>query len=153
VSLEDVLSVAEQQELLLRSKAASRNAYCPYSGFAVGAALISVTRQIYVGCNVENAAYSPCLCAERNAVGAMVAAGEREALAVVIYTPTQVATAPCGVCRQVLNEFSPGMWVLAGCDSGSRLVAPLTELLPLAFGPHNLVAAVARQKPTSGSSS
>jgi cytidine deaminase len=136
--IEDILSAEQQLELVSHARLASRNAYCPYSGFAVGAAILSITRRVHLGCNVENAAYSPSLCAERNAVGAMVASGEQAALAVAIYTPTGLPTAPCGVCRQVLHEFSPDIWIISGCDSGQVLVTSLSALFPQAFGPHDL---------------
>jgi cytidine deaminase len=134
----NILTPTERELLLARAKAVSKHAYCPYSAFAVGAALLTASRNVYVGCNVENAAYSPCLCAERNAVGAMVASGEREILAIAIYTPTQEVAAPCGVCRQVLNEFSPELWVISVCDSDQELEMQMSELLPEAFGPKNL---------------
>jgi cytidine deaminase len=87
---------------------------------------------------VENAAYSPGVCAERNAVGAMVSAGEQRLVAVAVFTPTQQPTAPCGVCRQVLFEFSRDAKVVCGCAQELCLSTTLETLLPAAFGPHSL---------------
>jgi cytidine deaminase len=126
------------RDLIARAKSASDHAYSPYSRFRVGAALLTSTGDIYTGCNVENASYGLTVCAERNAAFAMVAGGGREIVAVVIYTPTAAPTAPCGACRQVINEFGPNARVLCLADGGDRIDAPLSELLPAAFGPHNL---------------
>ena len=126
------------ETLIKEARRASERAYCPYSRFAVGAAVLGRSGKVYTGCNVENAAYGSTICAERNAVFQMVAAGEREIEAVIIYTPSKLASAPCGACRQVINEFGPRARIISVCDTADRLDAPLTELLPHAFGPKNL---------------
>lgn len=126
------------ERLQLSAIAASRNAYCPYSKFPVGATILSTSGQIYAGCNVENAAFGCTICAERNAIFQMVAAGDREIEVVLIYTPTSVASAPCGSCRQVINEFGADARIVCACDTDDRIDALLTELLPGAFGPRNL---------------
>src|SRR5579864_6622228 len=95
------------QQLLRAARSASRQAYCPYSRFAVGAALLSADGRVFAGCNVENASYGLTICAERNAIFQAVAAGERRIQAIAIYTPTPTPSAPCGACRQVLYEFGP----------------------------------------------
>jgi cytidine deaminase len=125
---------------LLRSRAveAALRAYSPYSKFRVGAALRCPGGAIYSGCNVENASYGLTICAERNAVFQMVAAGERKLDVIVIYTPTATPTAPCGACRQVLNEFNPDVEVISVCDGPGEIRCTLRELLPGAFGPANL---------------
>lgn len=133
-----MISEAMLQELKRKAVAASERAYCPYSKFRVGAAVLGKSGNIYAGCNVENAAYGCTICAERNAIFQMVAAGEREIEAVVIYTPTPIASAPCGSCRQVINEFSPDARIVSVCDTDDQIDALLTELLPGAFGPRNL---------------
>lgn len=120
------------------AKAASRNAYAPYSRFRVGAAVLAGSGRIFAGCNVENASYGLCLCAERNAIQAAVAAGERRLRAVAVYTPTSTPTAPCGACRQVIAEFGPDAAILSTCDSPLRIESTLAELLPGHFGPDNL---------------
>ncbi len=116
----------------------SRRAYCPYSGFRVGAAVVSTSGAIYAGCNVENASYGLTICAERNAIFQMVAAGETAFDSIVIYTPTQEPTAPCGACRQVLFEFGPEAEVVSICDGPGEIRASVDQLLPLAFGPTTL---------------
>jgi cytidine deaminase len=126
------------RDLIDKAKSASDRAYSPYSRFRVGAALLTSTGDIYTGCNVENASYGLTICAERNAAFAMVAGGGREIVTLVIYTPTDAPAAPCGACRQVINEFGPNARVLCVADGADRIDARLSELLPAAFGPHNL---------------
>jgi cytidine deaminase len=127
------------------ARAAVRQAYAPYSKFRVGAAVLAGSGKIYRGCNVENASYGLCNCAERTAIFNAVAAGERTVRAVVVYTPTAQPTAPCGACRQVINEFGPAATVISVCESTARLETSLAALLPAAFGPQNL--AVSPSKP------
>jgi cytidine deaminase len=128
---------SQWRQLRRRAKAASQNAYCAYSDFPVGAALLA-EGAIVVGCNVENASSGLTVCAERNAIGAMVASGVRTFTAIVVYTPTATPTAPCGACRQVLYEFNPHAEVLSVCDSDQETRTTVSALLPGAFGPHNL---------------
>ena len=108
-------------------------AHAPYSGFLVGAALESSSGEMFVGCNVENASYGLCVCAERNAVAAAVAAGvtDWQRLAVVVDVSSPVA--PCGACRQVLAEFCEELDVLLVTTSGIRVETRLSELLPRRF--------------------
>jgi len=117
---------------------AAQAAYAPYSKFRVGAAVLTGSGKIFGGCNVENASFGLCNCAERTAVFSAVAAGENKINAVAIYTPTKTATSPCGACRQVLNEFGPDALVISVCDSDDRRQSGLEDLLPVAFGPKNL---------------
>ncbi|OWK41865.1 cytidine deaminase [Fimbriiglobus ruber] len=124
--------------LAKRAKAASETAYCPYSKFRVGAAVLTDDGQIFEGCNVENASYGLTICAERNAVFQMVARAKQKITAVVIYTPTVKPSAPCGACRQVINEFGPDALIMSVCDGEGVLKKKLSELLPDAFGPANL---------------
>jgi len=126
------------QRLVKSARRAADNAYSPYSNFPVGAAALTASGKIFTGCNVENASFGLCNCAERTAVFSAIATGEREVKAVAIYTPTVFPTAPCGACRQVLNEFGSGALIISVCDSDQRIEIPLAELLPLAFGPRNL---------------
>ena len=105
-------------------------AYAPYSNFAVGAALLAVDGRVFTGCNVENLSYGLTQCAERVAMGAAVAAGAREFLAVAVVADTGVPISPCGACRQVLAEFSLPRVMLANRDQ--RLEFGLEELLPRA---------------------
>ena len=118
---------------------AAKRAYCPYSRFSVGAAVLTSEGRIYSGCNVENASYGLTICAERNAIFQAVACNSRKIVAVMIYTSTPSPTAPCGACRQVINEFGPKAAVYCVCDGKEELCIPVTELLKHAFGPQNLV--------------
>ena len=129
--------------LVERAKEARKNSYCPYSGFAVGAALLCADGTVFTGCNVENAAYGSTICAERTALVKAVNDGKRDFKAIAIAggrageEPTGIC-APCGVCRQVMAEFcGPGFEILL-TDGHSLQVQTLEELLPLAFGPGNL---------------
>ena len=105
-------------------------AYAPYSKFAVGAALLAADGRVFVGCNVENLSYGLTNCAERVAIGAAVAAGAREFLAVAVVADTKVPISPCGACRQVLAEFGVPRVMLA--NRTERLEFRLEELLPRA---------------------
>ncbi len=118
-------------------EAASRS-YSPYSHFPVGAAVLAASGKVYSGSNIENASFGLCNCAERTAIFTAVAAGEKAVSAVAIYTPTPLPTAPCGACRQVINEFGPEARVISVCDSKSRIETKLSALLPAAFGPGDL---------------
>jgi cytidine deaminase len=124
--------------LLQIARQSAASAYCPYSHFPVGAAVLTADGRRFAGCNVENASYGLTICAERIAAFAAVAAGSRAIVAAVIYTPTAEPTAPCGACRQVLNEFGPTMRIRCVCDGPAILDHSLPELLPRAFGPGNL---------------
>ncbi|MEW4570824.1 cytidine deaminase [Tautonia sp. JC769] len=120
------------------ARRASEAAYCPYSRFRVGAAVLGEDGAIVGGCNVENASYGLTSCAERNAIFAAVAQGMTAIRAVVVFTPTATPTAPCGACRQVIHEFGPGAEIISVCEGPDRLRARLPELLPGAFGPRSL---------------
>lgn len=135
------LSVSTLRRLEKAARTAARAAYSPYSRFRVGAAILAGSDKIYAGCNVENASYGLCNCAERTAIFSAAAAGERRIKAVVVYTPTGEPTAPCGACRQVINEFGADVVVVGICDSARRLETTLAALLPHPFGPRNLTAA------------
>ena len=120
------------------ARSASALAYAPYSRFPVGAAVLGGSGKVYAGCNVENASYGLCNCAERTAIFSAVAAGERSIRAVTVYTPTPLPTAPCGACRQVIHEFGPDALVISVCDAKNRVETRLPALLPGAFGPGDL---------------
>jgi len=129
---------AQLRKLKAAAKAAAARAYAPYSRFHVGAAVLTGSGKIFAGCNIENASYGLCNCAERTAIFSAVAARERKLQCVVVYTPTKTATAPCGACRQVIYEFGPAARVISFCAGPGTIDAPITELLPGAFGPANL---------------
>jgi len=128
---------SETEEMLLDAARRVRaNAYAPYSGFHVGAALIDETGAVYVGCNVENAAYPEGFCAEAGAIGAMVAGGGKRivAIAAVGGTDEIVPCTPCGGCRQRILEFADKntQIILVG-DKGAIDCLTIDELLPSAF--------------------
>lgn len=129
---------AQLKKLKIAAKAAAKRAYAPYSRFKVGASVLTASGRIYSGCNVENASYGLSNCAERTAIFSAIAAGEREFKCVVVYTPTQTATAPCGACRQVIHEFGPEARVVSFCSSHDEIDVSMDSLLPGAFGPSNL---------------
>ncbi len=130
---------SERDELVERARQARQHAYAPYSHYAVGAALLGASGKIYIGVNVENAAYPTSMCAERTAVFKAISEGERafQAIAVV----TENGGTPCGSCRQVLSEFGLDIQVLLADGQGRlTLVTNVGALLPDAFGPANLPA-------------
>ncbi|HPH96191.1 MAG TPA: cytidine deaminase [Anaerolineaceae bacterium] len=116
---------------------ARRWAYCPYSKYAVGAALLTASGKIYDGVNIENAAYPSGICAERVAIFKAVSEGEREFEAIVVLTEN--GGSPCGACRQVIAEFGvETLVILADKDGHVVQEAPLREFLPGAFTPKSL---------------
>ena len=115
---------------------AATHAYVPYSQFRVGAAALVDDGRIISGCNVENASYGGTVCAERNAIGAAVVAGERKFTALMVYTPQDMLTPPCGICRQVIAEFFSPNAPIASCNHlHQQQNWSLGELLPAAFTP------------------
>jgi|HigsolmetaAR202D_1030399.scaffolds.fasta_scaffold00045_42 cytidine deaminase, homotetrameric len=113
-------------------------AYAPYSNFRVGAAVLTASGKIFPGCNIENAAYSPTICAERVALTSAYAAGEREITAIAVVTETHDVASPCGVCRQVIFELAPNATVLLTNLHGDLKQTTPQELLPFGFGPAQL---------------
>lgn len=125
------------RELVRLAIAARKNAYAPYSHFAVGAALRAADGRRFTGCNVENAAYPSTLCAERTALVKAISEGAREFDAIAVVASG--GGGPCGACRQMLYEFAPRLRVLmAEPDGQLRFVSRLDELLPHGFGPADL---------------
>ncbi|MCC8077748.1 MAG: cytidine deaminase [Oscillospiraceae bacterium] len=121
------------RELLTLAQQASVQAYAPYSGFPVGAALECEDGTVYTGCNVENAAYGDCICAERTAVVKAVSEGHRDFRRIAVYGSGKNYCMPCGACRQVLAEFAPEIEVLAAKAGGTYVSYPLSRLLPHTF--------------------
>ena len=122
-------------DLLAQAKQASANAYVPYSGYRVGAALLASDGRIFLGCNVENASYSLTICAERNALFHAISEGARDFVAVAVYVDADQEFPPCGACRQVLSEFGNSIAVIYGNKTGSQ-ISDLNTLLPGAFTLH-----------------
>jgi len=116
---------------------ARANAYAPYSGFTVGAAVQTKSGAVFIGCNVENASYGATICAERAAMAAAVAAGERELVALAIASGAKRPTPPCGICRQCLVELAPSVSIRSYTGS-TQAEYDLSSLLPDAFGPDQL---------------
>jgi cytidine deaminase len=125
-------------ELTARAREAQANAYAPYSGFKVGAALVSRDGTVFGGCNVENASYPAGTCAERAALAAAVSAGHQQFEAVVIVSDATSATPPCGICRQMLAEFGVDLVVIAVTRDGTSKRWTLLQLLPDPFTPISL---------------
>ena len=127
------------EELCALALEARKGAYCPYSHFAVGAALLTRGGKVYTGCNIENAAFGPSVCAERTAIFKAVSEGEREFAAIAICGANadeepSVPCPPCGVCRQVMSEFcDKDFRVILYGSEGRTKEYTLAELLPLSF--------------------
>ncbi len=137
----------EIQALIREALKARENAYTPYSHYQVGAALLTGDGEIYTGCNIENAAYSPTNCAERTAFFKAVSEGRRVFIAIAVAgghegdKVTQYAY-PCGVCRQVMAEFCKpeSFQVIIACSETDYRLFTLAQLLPCGFGPENLTS-------------
>jgi cytidine deaminase len=131
----------DQIDRLVEAASAVRDrAYAPYSGYRVGAAVLTADGRVFTGCNVENASYGLGVCAERHAVAAAVAGGGRNLVAVAVVTTSSPPASPCGACRQVLAEFGNLEVVMANIG-GERRRTTVAELLPDAFDPATLAAA------------
>ena len=134
----------QAQQLIRAAFAARRFAYTPYSHFKVGAALLARSGQVFTGCNIESAAYSPTNCAERTALFKAVSEGVTAFSAIAIVGSREgevnrIVTSPCGVCRQALFEFcGPDLTVIMARSEEDYLETTLGELLPYGFGPKNL---------------
>lgn len=121
------------EKLMELASRARENSYSPYSNFKVGAAVLAGSGKIYTGCNIENASYTPTICAERTAVFKAISEGESELLKIAIVGQGDY-TYPCGVCRQVLREFNRDIEVLVGNSKDNYRKVSLEELLPNSFG-------------------
>ena len=122
----------EESQLLIEARKVREQAYAPYSRFAVGAALLTKSGRVFTGCNVENLSFGLTICAERNAVFAAVAAGEREFVKIAIVADSKTPVTPCGACRQVLAEFAKELKICCVNLEGESFHSTITELLPRA---------------------
>ncbi len=128
------------EKLIEEAYEAKKQSYAPYSGFHVGAALLALDGEIYRGCNIENAAYSPTNCAERTAFFKAVSEGKREFAAIAIVGDKREFLAPCGVCRQVMSEFCDAKQfkIILASSKTEYEIYTLEELLPKSFSKDNL---------------
>lgn len=120
-------------ELIAAAWEVREYAYAPYSGFAVGAAVETEAGHIYKGCNIENISYGLTNCAERTAIFQAVAHGERKLVRMVICADTPNPVAPCGACRQVMQEFGPQMEIILINKAGKQILTNVQDLLPYGF--------------------
>ena len=132
-----------RKELVAQAIQAREQAYAPYSGYRVGAALLGKSGRVYTGCNVENAVYPLCTCAERTAVVKAVSEGEREFVALAVVTDN--SGSPCGSCRQTLREFGDDILVLIADATGNYREIKIAELLPDSFSAVDLNQSVKRE--------
>ena len=130
------------QELIDLAVAAMKSAYAPYSGFTVGAALLTADGQVYTGCNIENAAYTPTVCAERVAFFSAIRDGRRDFKKIAVVGGKNSAltsfTYPCGVCRQVMREFCADDFTILAYNGSETRETTLAALLPDSFSPRDL---------------
>jgi len=125
--------------LIQKALEAKEKAYVPYSNFHVGAALLADNGDIYTGCNIESASYTPTICAERTAISKAVSEGETKFKAIAVVGDSEY-TYPCGVCRQVIREFGKDMKIIIAKSEDEYREYTLEELLPHSFGPEDLEA-------------
>ena len=125
------------EEMIAKALSARKNAYAPYSGFTVGACVQTSRGNLYAGCNIESASFSPTICAERVAMANAISHGERDFISIAIAGATK-NTFPCGVCRQMMREFSSDMQIIIVNAEDDYKIFSLKELLPYSFGPEVL---------------
>lgn len=126
--------ILDYKLLMDKAKEASKMSYSPFSHFAVGACVIAKSGNLYTGCNVENSSFGMTICAERCAIFKAVSEGEREILAVAIYSPNSDNCYPCGACRQVMSEFEGDVEVeVITENTGNIEIRKLSEFLPFGF--------------------
>lgn len=144
-STKSALEEALIRELIDRAQKMRELSYCPYSGFSVGAALLTGQGKIYGGCNIENAAYSVTICAERAAMAKAVSEGDRDFRAIAVVGGRSVQpedySFPCGTCRQFMREFAAedAFEIIVAKSREDYKIFTLRQLLPESFGPGNLV--------------
>ncbi len=126
----------EVEALIEQARQAQARAYAPYSGYRVGAAVLTADGKVFTGCNVENAVYPLGLCAERVAIFKAVSEGYRDFQAIAVVTRN--GGSPCGSCRQVMHEFAPEMIVFIADEAGEVRRTTVAELLPDSFGAADL---------------
>ncbi|KAL4961905.1 cytidine deaminase [Aspergillus stella-maris] len=134
--MSSTLTAQELEILSSKANAAKAAAYCPYSKFRVGAALLTESGEYFTGANVENASYPVGTCAERVAFGTAVVAGQRQFKAIAVATDITPPASPCGMCRQFMSEFTSRLFPIYMYDKDMKCkVITMGELLPNSFGP------------------
>lgn len=128
----------DKKLLINEAITAREHAYAPYSGYAVGAALLTKEGQIFGGCNIENSAYGATMCAERVALYKARSEGFKDFVALAIVVDASVLPMPCGTCRQVMAELGSDMWVIVANVSGVSKEYMVSDLLPYAFSQENI---------------
>jgi len=126
------------EELVRRARDAKSNAYSPYSGVKIGAAVLTRDGNIYAGCNIENSSYGLSNCAERTAIFKAISEGRRELISMSIVGDSEDFTRPCGACRQVMVQFNPRLRIIRVGLDGYRSETTAEKLLPEAFNPSSL---------------
>ena len=119
--------------LVEKARESMKYAFAPYSNFKVGAALLTENEKIYIGCNIENISFGATNCAERTAVFKAVSEGEKNFKAIAIVSSSGKFTPPCGICRQVLSEFSEDMDIILADKDDNIKIIKLNELIPFSF--------------------
>lgn len=133
------ITAEERDTMLAMAYRAMEHAYVPYTNFTVGACLKTASGRYYCGCNLENVAFTPSVCAERTAMVKALSEGEREFVGIAITCSGTAPAFPCGVCRQVMREFcDPDFYVVASDKDLNFVETTLEALLPMSFGPENL---------------
>ncbi len=127
------ISVAKCRTLISAAKEAAKKAYAPYSGLAIGAAVLAANGDIFTGCNVENASYGLTVCAERVAIFRAISEGVRVFTALGIFPNGSSSAMPCGACRQVISEFAPQCLIVLSEEPGKSRIIPMSKLLPEPF--------------------
>jgi len=129
----------EIKELIIEAIKAKENAYAPYSNFKVGSAILTVDGSVYSGCNIENASLGATNCAERTAIFKAVSEGHKEIKSIAVVGDINNYTFPCGICRQVINEFAAvDIKIIVAKDENEYLVKTMEEILPGAFSKKDL---------------
>ena len=128
----------EAEKLIKMAIEAREKAYVPYSGFKVGAALLTKEGKVFTGCNIESASYSPTICAERTAIAKAVSEGYRDIDTIAIVGSLEKLSYPCGVCRQMMREFGEDIKIIVAKSAEEYKEYTIRELLPESFGPEDL---------------
>lgn len=128
----------EAEKLIKMAIEAREKAYVPYSGFKVGAALLTKEGKVFTGCNIESASYSPTICAERTAIAKAVSEGYRDIDTIAIVGSLEKISYPCGVCRQMIREFGEDIKIIVAKSAEEYKEYTIGELLPESFGPEDL---------------